>query len=252
MIGIMAAAGAGTLATRYFGERSEREVAVEKELMVFAERDRLASDIHDLLGHTLTVITMKSELAGRLIERNPQAARAELEQIHSLSREAMAQIRSTISGLHTPDLETELTSARQALATAGISADITGTDMAADPQIRPLLAWILRETITNVVRHSRATTCHIRITPYGLIVADDGIGPPPELRTAAAKTPSQPGAVGNNTHHNGLRGMSTRVEQAGGAFTITTLAHAVSEFGDDAPSLPLTPPHLGAYVEVKL
>src|SRR5690606_543184 len=125
------------------------------------ERERVARDVHDVLGHSLTVVSVKAELAERLVDVDPARARAELVEIQSLTREALAEIRATVSGLRVARLGDELVAARTALTGAGIEADLPENPDVVDPRHRIVVAWVLREAVTNVVRHSGATRCTV-------------------------------------------------------------------------------------------
>ncbi|WP_028660894.1 sensor histidine kinase [Nocardioides insulae] len=187
---------------RWLEENEDAHQSVRRELDVLAERERVARDVHDVLGHSLTVVTVKAELAERLVDLDPAAAKQELAQIRSLSREALAEIRATVSGLRVARLGDELEAARAALAGADITADLPDSDTAVaatDPRYRIVLAWVLREAVTNVVRHSHATLCRVRLTATSLTVTDDGTG-----CAGAAES-------------NGLRGIRERVGAAGGS-----------------------------------
>lgn len=186
---------------------TERETAEERrreldaELAVVAERERVARDVHDILGHSLTVITVKAELAGRLVDLDPDRAKAEMAEVNQLAREALTEVRATVGGLRTPDLPTAVAGARSALDAAGIAAALPNpADVATDHSA--LFAWVLRETVTNVVRHSDATRCVVELTPTSISVRDNGSGIPP-------------GAFGH-----GLRGLTERVEAQGATLTI--------------------------------
>jgi two-component system sensor histidine kinase DesK len=144
------------------------------------ERARLARDLHDVLGHSLTVVAVKSELAGRLVALDPQRAVAEIADIEALAREALADLRAAVSGYRDVDLDSELVAARTALDAAGITAHLPLDAAPADARLRPLLAWVLREGVTNVIRHSGATEVWVEITSRGLTVRDNGtraVGP---------------------------------------------------------------------------
>ncbi len=185
---------------REFAEHRKREL--DEQLAVIAERERVARDVHDILGHSLTVITLKSELAGRLVDIDPDRAKVELAELHSLSRHALAEVRSTVGGLRTPDLRTELASARTALTAAEIEADLP-TDLADLPPARSaLFAWVVRESVTNVVRHSGARRCAVDVADGHIEVVDDGCG------------------IDEHAFGNGLRGLTERVDAAGGALSV--------------------------------
>jgi two-component system, NarL family, sensor histidine kinase DesK len=154
--------------------RAREELA---DLAVAEERNRFSRDLHDILGHTLTVVTLKAELAGRLLDVDPQRARSELAEVERLSRDALADVRRAVGGYRDLSLAAELARAREALRSAGIAGDLPTTvdDVPAD--LRDLFAWTVREGVTNVVRHSRATRCTVRLGPTGIRVEDDGAGP---------------------------------------------------------------------------
>lgn len=190
-----------TLAVRLIDGAQDAHNEMERQLAVVAERERVARDVHDVLGHSLTVVTVKSELAERLVDLDPEAAKAELAQIRSLSREALAEVRATVAGLRVARLSDELAAARAALADAGIEADVPSDADAVDPRHRIVVAWTLREAVTNVVRHSRASRCVVTLATDGIVVEDDGIGMRPEDIAS------------------GLRGVRERAEAAGARLT---------------------------------
>lgn len=209
-VAIMLAIGTTMIAIRAVSEREyERTVNVERqrelnaELAVVAERESVARDVHDVLGHSLTVISVKTELAGRLVDIDPERARAEIAEVNALSREALAEVRSTVGRLRTPELPSALASAVSALTAAGITADTPDpTDV--HTRYATLFAWVLREAITNVVRHSGASSCRVRIGRNWLTVADDGTG------------------SAMLSYGNGLRGLSERVVEAGGVLRVVS------------------------------
>ncbi|MGK5545069.1 sensor histidine kinase [Streptomyces sp. URMC 127] len=185
--------------------RALREArATVAHLAANEERLRLARDLHDLLGHSLSLITLKSELAGRMLPGKPEQAARQVADIERVSRQALVDVREAVSGFRRPTLEAELAGARTALAAAGIAADVSGA-ATAHPGLAPdeegALAWALREAVTNVVRHSGARRCEIALTQEGdelcLTVVDDGRGP-------------------GGAHGNGLTGLSERLALADG------------------------------------
>jgi two-component system sensor histidine kinase DesK len=132
-------------------------------LAVMEERFRLARDLHDLLGHNLSMITLKSELAGRLIEKAPERATKEVRDIEQVARQMLREVREAVAGYRQPQLESELENARQMLEAAGITCSITQTACTLPPPTDAVLAWTIREGVTNVIRHSRAHQCLIRL-----------------------------------------------------------------------------------------
>ncbi|MFV0453131.1 MAG: sensor histidine kinase [Propioniciclava sp.] len=149
--------GVATAVTRIAIDRAER-LQQEREVMnLVTERDRVARDVHDVLGHTLTVIAVKTDLAERLVRVDPERAAAELAEIHALTRTAIAEVRATVVGLRARDLDEELAAAGEAFGLAGIEADLPA-DTATVDRHRAVFAWVIREGVTNIIRHSGAVT----------------------------------------------------------------------------------------------
>ncbi|HEY5019122.1 MAG TPA: sensor histidine kinase [Streptosporangiaceae bacterium] len=202
-------------------ELSEARETVAR-LAASQERLRLARDMHDLTGQSLSMITLKSELALRLLGRLPAGpdrdrARDEIEQVGAVSRQTLHDIREAISGYRRPTLAVEIITARAALEAAGIApqddADLTLLSGTFDPDAEAALAWCLREAVTNVVRHSGARTCQVRLARRGgtltLEVCDDGRG----------HAGVEPAGSGTFTG-TGLRGMSERLCAVGGSLEL--------------------------------
>jgi two-component system sensor histidine kinase DesK len=145
-----------------------------KEMAVEQERARFARDLHDLLGHSLTVITIKSELARRVIASDPQRAAAEVADIERLSREALADVRATVAGYRGVTLAAEISAARSALDAAGVHADLPGAVDDVPGERRELFGWVLREGVTNVVRHSDASRVRVSVSARTVEIVDDG------------------------------------------------------------------------------
>jgi two-component system sensor histidine kinase DesK len=171
------------------------------------ERLRLARDLHDLLGHTLSLITLKSELAGRLVDKHPDQAAQEIREVEREARRALREVREAVAGYRQPTLRGELDGARQMLAAAGIDCAIKDTAKALPPTVEAVLAWTVREGVTNVIRHSRARLCTIRVAVEfdhaAVELLDDGIA---FLPSPAAASP--PGT--------GLSGLAERVAAVNG------------------------------------
>jgi two-component system sensor histidine kinase DesK len=178
------------------------------ELAVAADRERLGRELHDLLARTLSLIAVKAELASRLSTRGDQATAAEeLADVQQLARQAVRDVRSAVTGSHSPDLEAELASAEMALRTASIKLRIERTVGQVDSTQQDVLAWAVREAVTNVVKHSDAQTCRIALLKgtdgsVSLEVEDDGRGP-------------AHGSVGV-----GLNGLADRVAALGGELQV--------------------------------
>jgi two-component system, NarL family, sensor histidine kinase DesK len=196
--------GAGNI---FFAQRnrSDEKLRMAKEeierLAKIAERERIARDLHDVLGHTLSVIILKSELAGKLIDRDPKRAKAEIGDVEKTSRAALADVRNTIRGYRSHSLEAELKHAQAVLGAAGVTLQAQAEDVGLNPAQESVVALVVREAITNVVRHSRARHCLLKLAPVNgacrLEIQDDGCGGP-------------------SLEGSGLRGMRERVEALGG------------------------------------
>jgi two-component system sensor histidine kinase DesK len=166
-----------------------------------AERERIARDLHDVLGHTLSVIILKSELAGKLMDRDPQRAGNEIREVEQISRQALSEVRDAIRGYRSQGLPAELAQAKATLETAGVLVKCDAARVALPALHESVLSMAVREAVTNVVRHARARNCCLRLEQQNgscrLEIADDGRG----------------GFPGEG---NGLRGMRERVEMLGG------------------------------------
>ncbi|HEX4705849.1 MAG TPA: sensor histidine kinase, partial [Pseudonocardiaceae bacterium] len=174
-------------------------------LAVTEERLRFARDLHDLLGHSLTTIALKSQLARRLATPGSPAAR-EMADIETVTQQALAEVREAVTGYRARSLAEELDTARSTLAAAGIDVTVRldGTPLPA--RLDTLLGWVVREGTTNVLRHSMASSCEFRLsrneTTVSLAVDDDGVGAPDD-------------GCGH-PRGNGLAGLAERVTGAGG------------------------------------
>ncbi|MFG2044044.1 sensor histidine kinase [Dactylosporangium sp. NPDC048998] len=184
-------------------ELREARVALAR-LAVTEERLRFARDLHDLLGHSLTTISLKSQLARRLAAADA-VVRAEITDIESVAQQALREIREAVTGYRQTTLTDELDNARATLAAAGIDVVVHLAGSGLPPDTDALLGWVLREAVTNVLRHSRARTCRIQLTRVGgtivLDIRDDGVG------------------TGQSAAGNGLTGLSERLAAAGGVLT---------------------------------
>lgn len=183
--------------------------AENAQLAAVAERERIARDLHDVLGHTLSVIVLKAELARRLMDRDPQRAAQEIADVETTARTALAEVREAIGGYRAQGLAAELAHARHTLDAAGVTLTWQpppSTAPALPATEETVLSLAVREAVTNIVRHAEATHCTMRLalTPdnfYALLVEDDGPHPIQQ-------------------EGNGLRGMRERVAQLGGRFSI--------------------------------
>ena len=191
----------------HFGEVRRKDAALlaaEKEAQrhaAVAERERIARDLHDLLGHTLSVIVIKSELASKLADRDPQRAAAEIRDVEQISRKALNEVRDAIHGYRGRRMEQEIEIGRTALAAAGVTLHADLRPLNVEPQTEQALALAVREALTNVLRHAHAKRCDVRVertdTAVRVIVQDDGVG---SLEREGA----------------GLSGMRTRLAEIGG------------------------------------
>ncbi|HET7385879.1 MAG TPA: sensor histidine kinase [Nocardioidaceae bacterium] len=146
-------------------------------LAVAEERNRFARDLHDIVGHSLTVITVKAELANRLFDVDADRARAELADLERLGRDALAEVRHAVAGYRELTLAGELVRAREALGAADIEAHLPNSVDEVPAALRELFAWTVREGVTNVIRHSGAASCTIRFEAGRVEIIDDGRGP---------------------------------------------------------------------------
>ena len=198
----------------FFAERNRMNRQLRKaneeieHLAKLAERERIARDLHDVLGHTLSVITLKSELAGKLIDRDPQRAGKEIREVEEISRQALSDVRDAIRGYRSKGLFAELAQAKSTLETAGVAVRCDAADTLKLPAMQEgVLSMAVKEAVTNVVRHAHAHTCSLRLEQRNgschLEIEDDGQG-------------------GFQSEGNGLRGMRERVEMLGGTLTRDT------------------------------
>ncbi len=175
------------------------------QLAKTAERERIARDLHDLLGHTLSLIVIKSELAGKLFSLQPERAAIELRDIEETARRALSEVRETVSGYRTRGLGDELIEAAQTLEAAGVKPQVQLTAPRMNAQHEATLALVLREAVTNVVRHAGASQCSVEIATNEastrLVVSDNGCGR-------------------IEREGNGLRGMRERIVELGGSLTL--------------------------------
>jgi two-component system sensor histidine kinase DesK len=180
------------------------------QMAVAEERLRFARDLHDLLGHTLSLIALKSELAGQLVTAAPDRAVTEIHDVEAVARQALQEVREAVAGYRRPTLAHELRAAQEMLAAAGIAFTCEGGTCALRPSTEAALAWTVREGVTNVIRHSHARQCIVRITYHAdevsLEVQDDGRG-----SSAPAGLRSEPDPA-----CSGLAGLSERITALGG------------------------------------
>jgi two-component system, NarL family, sensor histidine kinase DesK len=199
----------GSVATwgvRMAGERQNRLSSAQQEIADLAvqnERARIAGDLHDILGHSLTVVTVKAELAQRLLDIDIERARKELADLEALARDALSDVRATAMGMRGISLPGEIAAAREALAAANVEADLPGVADEVPSRNRELFAWTIREAVTNIVRHSKATRAEVKLGAGSVEITDNGVG----------------GAV-VTADGQGLTGLRRRAEALGAHLTV--------------------------------
>ncbi|AKC87061.1 sensor histidine kinase [Pseudoxanthomonas suwonensis] len=176
-----------------------------RRLAATAERERIGRDLHDLLGHTLSLVALKADLAGRLLQRDPQAAQREIGELGQVAREALGQVRRAVTGIRAAGLAAELAAARVLLEVEGVALQVELDEAALPPEQETALALCLREAVTNIHRHARAR--HVQVSlrrvaqRWQLRIEDDGRG----------------GAIRPG---NGLEGMRERLQALGGSLRV--------------------------------
>ncbi len=185
-----------------------------RRLAGVAERERIGRDLHDLLGHTLSLVALKADLAGRLVERDPAAARREIDEVARVSRDALAQVRRAVTGIRAAELVAELASAHLLLESDQIVLHYTPPDVPLPSSLETALALTVREAVTNIQRHARARQVWIALEctreQVLLRVRADGRG-------------------GDIVPGNGLQGMGERLQALGGELRIDARAGAGTE-----------------------
>ena len=209
--------------------RSARADALRFELATSEEREGVARDVHDLIGHSLTVIKLKAELAAKTLNRDPDAARGELDEIVRIATESIASVRTTVSDLRLKGLAEQLEASRSALSSAGIRLEVHGSPTALSPAQSVPAAWVLREATTNVLRHANASRVRIEFAPGTMSVSDS----PASSASRATQTIKTfetrrtPGLPHEPLHEgNGIRGMRERAAEAGAELTLSHSADA--------------------------
>ncbi|MDB5073447.1 MAG: sensor histidine kinase [Candidatus Eremiobacteraeota bacterium] len=188
--------------------RLQQAYGENERLAKIAERERIARDLHDVLGHTLSLIALKSQLASKLADREPQRAAAEIRDVEQIARTSLDELRAAVAGYRAAGITNELAHAREVLASAGLRVDCEAEeDVRLAPAHESVLALAIREAVTNVVRHARASAVRLRLADAGgtcrFEIQDDGVG-------------------GSAAEGMGLSGMRERVESHGGSLERTT------------------------------
>jgi two-component system, NarL family, sensor histidine kinase DesK len=205
---IAASIGTGNLLGALRTAANQRLLVAQEQiehLAKVAERERIARDLHDVLGHTLSVVVLKSELAGKLIGTDAERARQEVAEVEQIARQALSEVREAVRGYRAEGIAAEITRARRALDAAGVRLEWQEESVLLTPAHESVLSLVLREAVTNILRHAGARSCRLELATDGqgtrLSVHDDGRG----------------GITGEG---NGLRGMRERVEALGGRLDI--------------------------------
>ncbi len=186
-------------------EYLERTSVLDKQHAALAERERIAADLHDLLGHTLTMVALKSEVADKFLDKDIERARLEIREIRNEARSALSDVRLAVSGMTATTISAEVERAREALKAAGIALKIVGQSPAVSAHQDKVLGLAIREAVTNIVRHSKAENAELRFIQdkngLDISIKDDGVG-----------GVFVPGA--------GLTGLKRRMESLGGSLDI--------------------------------
>lgn len=200
--------GIGALSAELLINSKEQLIQKQGEvehLATIAERERIARDLHDLLGHTLSVITLKAELANKLVDRDSQACKNEIKDIETTARNALAEVRSAIVGFRASSIEDEIKNTQIVLSAAQVKLTTEITPLNLPPTIEKILALSLREATTNIIRHAKASTCFISLKAHEqeliLSIKDNGMAGFNQIRIEEG---------------NGLQGMKERVQALDG------------------------------------
>lgn len=194
--------------------RSTEAERLGLELATSEGREAVARDVHDLIGHSLTVVGLKAQLVRKLMDSDPARAKAELADIETLTAEAIAGVRATVAGARVTTLVEELANCRDALRAGDVELVVTGEAAALSAAQALTAAWVLREATTNTLRHARASTVRVEIAPGLFAFSDDGVD-------GVGRVAGGPAGLGlPRSEGNGIRGMRDRASAAGAAFSI--------------------------------
>ena len=266
-VAITAAVGAmvlsGTAYARVDARRNAQLRLSQEEVQRLArsaERERIGRDLHDLLGHTLSLIALKSELALRLFERDPAQARVQMADVERITRDALAQVRRAVSGIRAAGIETELANARLGLLSAGVRLDYRLQPLALPVETETVLALALREAVTNVLRHAAASRVEVELSvvPGGhagnrgqSTFSSGGAAYPEDSAGKGTLTPvsdvlimtvADDGRGGAIAPGNGLTGMRERLEQLGGGLEVSSPAGGGTRLVLRVPYAAVSPP----------
>lgn len=210
IVGLIVTSAMGAMGIHFRGvddlhaELRRRQAEIE-HLAKVAERERIARDLHDTLGHTLSVITLKAELAGRQLHSDPAVARQEICDVHTIARDTLAQVRETVHGYRQLGLQQEFDALSRLLSSLDIQVETEVAPLDLPPRHEAVLGMVLREAVTNVIRHANAAHCRLELAKSGgcarLEITDDGVG-------------------GDHVEGQGLRGMRERLGALGGRLDV--------------------------------
>ena len=212
LVGGIVSAALGAMSMQiYAAERVRLQLARSEEerehLATIAERERIARDLHDVVGHALTVIALKSEVAERALESEPDVSRKELNELRDIASDALSEVRKTVTGYRQSGIQKAILDMQQSLRTAAVNPDFSfpTEPLHLSAAQESALIMVLREAVTNVIRHAQAKECSIKLIANDeriqLTLQDDGIGT-------------------DNTHGNGISGMKERISELGGEFSV--------------------------------
>ncbi|MGW6276547.1 sensor histidine kinase [Kribbella sp. NPDC055071] len=203
LLGVTAVLGMVVALSFTIGQlRAAREQV--RGLAVSEERERVARDLHDVLGHSLSTITVKLGLTRRILEttKDVEAAQQEIRELEALSRQALSDVRATVSDYRTVSLAVELSGARLALRAAGVRADLPSATDDVQPELQAVFGYVVREAVTNVLRHSTAANCVVRLGPDWVEITDDGaVTDAPEPGTGLTGLAERLAAVSGTLEH---------------------------------------------------
>jgi two-component system sensor histidine kinase DesK len=198
-----------------------------RRMAAIAERERIGRDLHDLLGHTLSIVALKSELAGKLLERDPSAAREQIREVEAVARDALAQVREAVTGIRATGLQAEVAAARVSLLSAAVHLDQRMSPVDIEAGTEQALALATREAVTNIIRHAHAGRVELELGAdrdgARLVIADDGRG-------------------GIEAHGNGLKGMRERLQAIGGHLEVDSPAGGGTRLVMWVPARPAVSP----------
>lgn len=245
VVGVCSAIGVGNM----FGYINRRRNAVLRQsqeeirqLAASAERERIGRDLHDLLGHTLSLITMKLELSRKLFDRDHERARRELEEAETVARDALAEVRSAVTGMRATDLAAELASTRLLLESSGVQVDCGAPAVELPAATEQALAFIVREAATNIARHAAATRAEVGFAVEAgelhLHVADNGRGGARPCGNGMSGIRERVAAVNGRLDVDSPRKQGTRLDVRVPLATPARGATAAASEGDDAARAP--------------